>query len=359
MSQRSLTQMHLAVHRPQRPALRGAVFGGARVSSAPHTPGRPSAPAYGIGLHAMTASSLVSAYLLVVLGSTVRVTNSGMGCISWPFCNGHLGLSGSYQALLEQSHRYLAAVVTILVVATFAAAWRWARRDRLVFLSAATALGLIGVQVLLGAITVWLQNAGWTVALHLAGAWLLVGAVTVTAVGVWWAPTASAPDGPVRRTAPAGNVGLAAVAALFGLSVTGMLVLNVGTASTACPGWPVCGRGTGPVGLVVLQYLHRSFALLATAIIVIAAVRAWRCASAGWTRRALAVAALALLAGTATFGAIVATTGAPATEQDFHLAVASALWVVVVSLATPGAPSRIAIGDASAAVTATGAAGQG
>jgi heme A synthase len=149
------------------------------------------------------------------------------------------------------------------------------------------------------------------------------------------------------------------VAALFGLSVTGMLVLNVGTASTACPGWPVCGRGTGPVGLVVLQYLHRSFALLATAIIVIAAVRAWRCASAGWTRRALAVAALALLAGTATFGAIVATTGAPATEQDFHLAVASALWIVVVSLATPGAPSRIAIRDASAAVTAIGAAGQG
>src|ERR1039458_1240765 len=59
------------------------------------------------------------------------------------------------------------------------------------------------VRVLLGAITVWLQNAGWTVALHLAGAWLLVGAVTVTAVGVWWAPTASAPDGPARRTAPA------------------------------------------------------------------------------------------------------------------------------------------------------------
>src|ERR1035441_2137840 len=183
--------MHLAVHRLQRPALRWAVFvrwavfGGARVSSAPHTPGRPSAPAYGTGLHAVTASCLVSAYLLVVLGSTVRVTNSGMGCSSWPFCNGHLGLSGAYPALLEPAHPdppplSPAAVVPILVVATFAAAWRWARRDRLVFLSAATALGLIGVQVLLGAITVWLQNAGWTVALHLAGAWLLVGAVTGT-----------------------------------------------------------------------------------------------------------------------------------------------------------------------------------
>ena len=196
---------HLAVRRLKRPVLRRAVFGGARVSSAPHTPRRPSAPAYGTALHAVTACSLVSAYLLVVLGSTVRVTNSGMGCSSGPLCNGHLGLSGAYHALLEQSHRYLAAVVTILVVATFAAAWRWARRDRRVFPSAATALGLIGVQVLLGAITVWLQNAGWTVALHLACAWLVVGAVTVTAAGVWWAPTASALHGPARRTAPAGT----------------------------------------------------------------------------------------------------------------------------------------------------------
>lgn len=140
--------------------------------------------------------------------------------------------------------------------------------------------------------------------------------------------------------------------------MTGMLVLNAGRASTACPGWPVCGRGTGPVDLVALQYLHRSFGLLATVVIMIAAVRAWRSASAGWTRRALAVAALALLAGTATFGAIVATTGAPATEQDFHLAVASALWIVVVSLATPGAPRRIAMRDTAGAVTASAAAGQ-
>jgi heme A synthase len=74
-----------------------------------------------------------------------------MGCRRWPLCNESAGLSGSYHALLEQSHRCLAAVVTVLVAASFAVAWRRAREHRIVFRSAAAALGLIGVQILLGA----------------------------------------------------------------------------------------------------------------------------------------------------------------------------------------------------------------
>lgn len=159
-----------------------------RSRTQPQLPTGPGSAPYGTGLRAVTAASLVFAYLLVILGDTVRVTESGMGCSSWPLCNGHFGLSGSYHALLEQSHRYLAAVVTVFAAATFAAAWYRARQDRLVYRGAAAALALIGVQIVLGAITVLTHNAGWTVALHLAGAWLLAGAVTVTALGVWRAP---------------------------------------------------------------------------------------------------------------------------------------------------------------------------
>ena len=319
------------------------------MGTAPCRPSRPGSPAYGSALRVVTAASLMSAYMLVVLGDTVRVTESGMGCASWPLCNGHAGLSGTYRALLEQSHRYLAVVVTVLVAATLAAAWRQARRDHLVFWSSAAALGLIGVQVLLGAITVFTRNAGWTVALHLAGAWLVVGAVTVTAVGVRRAPAASL-NRPASHAAPAGHLGVAAAVSLFALSVSGMLVLHDG-ASAACPGWPVCGLGAGPAGLVALQYLHRSLALLTAVLITAAAVRAWRSQRAGPAGRVLAGAAMALLAGTVAFGAIVATTGAPPAEQDFHLAVGSALWIAVVAMASLGAPSRNSIqGESAAAV---------
>ncbi|HEX9031145.1 MAG TPA: COX15/CtaA family protein, partial [Streptosporangiaceae bacterium] len=96
-------------------------------------------------LRTVATVSLVAAYLLVVIGDTVRVTESGMGCASWPSCNGSFGLPLTYHAFLEQSHRYLAAVVTVLIGATFIGAWRRARRDRLVFGSAVAAVGLIAV----------------------------------------------------------------------------------------------------------------------------------------------------------------------------------------------------------------------
>jgi len=296
--------------------------------------------AYGKTMRALTAATLVSSYLLVVLGSTVRVTGSGMGCANWPLCNGHLGLSGNYHAMLEQSHRYLATLVTILVVATFAAAWELARRDRLVYRSATASLGLIGVQVMLGAVTVWRHNAGWTVALHLACAWLLVGTITVTTLGIWRVPRAAGSPDTTVRVAPAGRTGLAAVALLYALGVSGMLVLD-GGASRACPGWPACGPGTGAAGQVALQYLHRSVVLAATVMIAVAAVRTLRSASATRAVRILAVTALTLLAGTAALGGLVATSGAPPADQDWHLALASALWITVVALAVPGASGPV------------------
>lgn len=167
------------------------------------------------------------------------------------------------------------------------------------------------------------------------GRWLLVAAVTVTALAVWRAPP-TAPGRLGHQAAPAGRLGLAAAAALYALSVSGMLVLHEG-ASNACPGWPACGWGGSPAGLVALQYLHRSLALAVGVLVAAAAVRAWRSVAAGLADRMLAGAAVALLAGTAAFGALVATTGAPPVWQDLHLAVASALWVVVVALATPRA----------------------
>ncbi len=313
---------------------------------------RRTARRYGRGFRSLTLVTLVIAYLLIVLGDTVRVTESGMGCASWPLCNGSIGLVGTYHAMLEQSHRYVAAVVSILVAATFAAAWRRARRDRLVFGGAASALALIGVQVLLGALTVFTRNVGWTVALHLAGAWLVVAAVTVTAVASWRAEAGAADrPGPLARAIPSGRFGAAAPVALFVLSVSGMLVLHEG-ASNACPGWPLCpGGSSAPGGLDALQYLHRSLVLVATVVIVAAAIATWRARRAPGTDKSLAATALVLLAATAAMGGVVATTGAPAWAQDLHLAIASGLWITVVAMAVPARRSPEQASGQEAAAT--------
>ena len=277
----------------------------------------------------LAPATALACYLLVVLGDTVRVTESGMGCRSWPLCNGNLGLTGVYQALLEQSHRYAAAVVTLLMIATFVALRRSAARDRLAYRATVFGLALIGAQVLLGAITVFAHNAGWTVALHLACAWLVLATVTVTAVRVL---RPGEPDG-------GGSSALVAPIGVFLLSVSGMLVLHEG-ASRACPSWPLCLGSPAPLRLLLLQYAHRTLAFLAAVVLVFSAVALWRSAPARSPQRLAIGVVFTLLAATAALGGVVATNGASPSGQDLHLALASALWVSVVAL-TVLPPARV------------------
>lgn len=289
-----------------------------------------------------------------------------MGCRSWPLCNGHVGLTGTIHALLEQSHRYGAAIVTVLVLATFAAVFRSAERDPVARRSSAAAVALIAIQVALGAITVLAHNAGWTVALHLAGAWLLLAAVTVTTVRVL-SPAAPAlaapalaapgaqesgpPPGGRPRTPPwrsplaAGRVpALVAAAAVFLLAVSGMFVLHEG-ASRACPSWPLCLGSSAAPRLVALQYVHRSLGLLAALTVCWAAALLWLASPPRSRQRLVAATTLTALAATAALGGLVATTGASALAQDAHLALASALWlgtVVMASAAPAGAAAPTA-----------------
>src|SRR5438093_6799273 len=100
-------------------------------------------------------------YLLIVLGAVVRITGSGLGCgTHWPLCNGHLFPPlDDIGTVIEWSHRLVAGLVTILVVA-LAVYTVWLQR-RAAFVgkpnAAFVALGLLVLQIALGAITVKLE----------------------------------------------------------------------------------------------------------------------------------------------------------------------------------------------------------
>ncbi len=269
---------------------------------------------------------MVTTYFLIVLGSTVRVTNSGMGCSSWPLCNGQVGPIDQFHPLMEESHRYLTTIVTIFIALLAVLVWRAGSKARHVRKLAFVSVGVIVVQIVLGAITVLTKNSPATVALHLIVGLLFLAIVTVTAVASFVDPEES--WSPFQR---GDRLAWASVVGLFFVFVSGSLVVD-GGAQSACKSWPACFESLAPAGLVTLQYLHRSLVFIGACLVVIYLVTLWRRRSSFQAQHVLALCGLVLLAAQIIVGAFDALLGAPTALADVHLALASALWAVVVGI---------------------------
>lgn len=277
-------------------------------------------------LPGLAVSSAVATYGLIIFGSHVRVTESGMGCPDWPLCNGNVGPIYEFHALMEQTHRYLTAVLTVLVLATALLALRSRTRPAAVRPALFT-VGVIVVQIALGALTVIAGNGPPTVAAHLLAGLALLGGATVTAVCTL-VPRRATP-GP--RLRPVGWVAIGAAGVLY---VSGSLVVNA-VAEQACASFPLCPPEQ-PGELVALHLLHRSIAVLAGIALLTFAMHAWRRWSVLRGARALAATLAALVVATAALGVVSALLMAPPDWQDLHLAGAAAVLATSVALAALG-----------------------
>src|SRR5256886_5713813 len=130
---------------------------------------------------ALSVATAVVTYALVVLGGVVRVSGSGLGCPDWPLCQGGVVPPLDVHAIIEYSPRTTASLTSGLVLVTAAFAWVAWRRRRDIVIPATVALGLLVVQVVLGAVTVRLELPPMIVLAHLATAMALLAAVCLTA----------------------------------------------------------------------------------------------------------------------------------------------------------------------------------
>src|ERR1700682_2909693 len=274
----------------------------------------------------LSVATAVVTYALVVLGGVVRVSGSGLGCPDWPLCHGRLLPPLDLHAIIEYSHRTTASLASVLIVLTAVVAWLAWRKRRDIVIPSLVALGLLVVQVVLGAITVRLELPPMIVLAHLATAMALLAAVCVTAVA---AIVPRAPGASDR-----GSVGLsrAAAAGTYMLILSGSLVVGSG-ASGSCNAWPLCGGDFSLAEDGAIQLLHRALAAAIGVLIIVSLVALLKRYRDERAVRATVALTLAALAFQVAVGAAVVTLHLPAALRGLHLALASAVWAGTVVLA--------------------------
>ena len=267
-------------------------------------------------------------WALIVLGALVRAHGAGLACPDWPLCFGTIAPRMDVRVAFEYSHRALAGSITLCFAALAVTAWTRTRPGDPVRRPLALAAGLLAVQILLGALTVWLSLAFWTVTAH-----LLIGN-SVAATFAWTALTlrdrgGDAVPAPATR---AQRRALAAVLALLALQLALGGLVSSRYAGLACPEWPTCNGGfwfpswRGSVGL---HLLHRTNGyLLLVALTALARTCRTSPRLARWTRAAEGLAAAQVAVGIANV-----LTGTPVEITGLHSALAAALVLTVTGAA--------------------------
>ncbi|MBO9351766.1 MAG: heme o synthase [Thermomicrobium sp.] len=269
----------------------------------------------------------IAGYLLIVIGGTVRVTGAGLGCgPEWPLCNGRLVPGWDLLAWIEYVHRLIALAVILLTGAVAVASWRARSPDRWMVRLPLIAAGLVLVQAMLGAITVWTHLEAAVVALHLGVALSYLAVALVLAFRTWFPALAR-----VAGRSPLRPWLVAALGAVFLLMLSGAYTAKRG-AGFACPEWPFCGGFWIPTGWtnVDVHLTHRLIALVAVLLVAGVAWKARRVRGESPSVVGLVTAAAVLMVAQVFVGAANIWFRLHPAVSVAHLAVATIVWVLLV-----------------------------
>jgi len=302
------------------------------------------------GYRRLALTTVFMTFLLILVGGIVRVSDSGLGCgpagsgfSGWPFCNGEVLPGLQLNQIIEYTHRALAGIVGIMMIALAVLAFRRYRDHPGLMRASVAAAVLVIAQGLLGAATVEKDLDEALVAAHLGLAMCLFALLLY----IW---RASKPENIGAPPADGGprfrGLALASSGLVFCTIVAGGYMAgtqNYGRANYqlgdgahhACgKEFPTCNGEFLPFGmarLVDIHLTHRAFmylAVLAVTLLTITALR--RQPSPG-------VARSAHIAGGLVFcQVIVGALNVWLDEYEalilLHLALGTLLWAALVGL---------------------------
>ena len=296
-------------------------------------------------MRGLALAAAVLAFVVVVVGAYVRLSDAGLGCPDWPLCYGQPMPSGIAdgdalaRAWKEMGHRYLAGTLGALILILAFWSWREARSRWL----ASSILALVLFQATLGAWTVTMLLKPAIVTAHLLGGMAILGALA------WLAMSQLDPPSMPQASGLRAPAALALCVLAVQIALGGWVSSNY--AALACPDLPLCmGRALPPMdfgnafhvlrelgqtpqgellsreALTAIHWSHRMFALIAVAVI------GWAAYRAGGFSRNLGVWVAALLAAQFSLGVANVIVSRPLALAAAHNAGAAALLVALVVL---------------------------
>jgi len=241
-------------------------------------------------LRLLVPATLGLAFVVVVVGAYVRLSDAGLGCPDWPLCYGQpvpadiADGDALAKAWKEMGHRYLAGTLGLLILVLCFLSWRTRRSPRL----ATALLALVIFQATLGAWTVTMLLKPAIVTAHLLGGMAILALLALLAARQF----------PFQLKAPRLRVPAAVAFAALAVQIALGGWVSSNYAALACPDVPLClGQALPPMdfgnafhvlrelgqtpqgellsreALTAIHWTHRVFALVAVAVIGWAAYR--------------------------------------------------------------------------------------
>ena len=301
------------------------------------------------GFRRLALATLAATFVLVIVGGIVRVSDSGLGCgpagsglNGWPFCNGDVVPGVDLNSIIEYTHRALAGLVGIMMIALAVLAWRRHRAQTGLVRATFACAALVIAQGLLGAATVEKDLDEGLVAAHLGLAMALL-ALLLYVLRASKEPGARAAEG------GAGFRPLALASSFFVLCTIVAGGYMAGTqnygradyqpgdgAHHACgKEFPTCNGEFMPFGearLVDIHLTHRAFMYIATILVIALVVLSLRRRPSDGVARSAHFAGGILLCQVLV-GALNVWLDEYEALIVLHLALGTLLWMGVLNLA--------------------------
>jgi cytochrome c oxidase assembly protein subunit 15 len=284
-----------------------------------------------------TTAALVTSVLIVLGGVVVRVTGSGMGCPTWPTCDGTNVIQlvpDSIHLLIEQTNRLVTGLLIVAVGWAIVTARLQRPRDRMLTRLAWSMFWLVLANAVAGGVTVWVHLNPWVVALHFVLAMGLLACATFT-----WHRARWSGGGGARPSAGSRTLAWALVLVTGAVVVTGTLVTGSGPHAGDTVAVPRMG-----FDWTVIVVVHGAAAVTVLALAVALAFRLRTEDGGALALRRVGLFLLALFAQLA-LGTTQSLLGIPEVLVALHVTLAALVWIGALRVLLDTDPRLWAVRD--------------